>query len=240
MVVVQDAEEGEELFNTFGMHGNAALLHKYGFAEPDNCLNTVKIDAEMLELGFDEGVSNAIAEDLFKDREMQELYEISPEGEIEKELLMVAHFGCLSPGARKELLGRPGAGAYAALDAMSESELLGRGPVLAYVISLLEERRSMYAWEGTADQDFERMRAEMPSGSEALGCTGRAAAYCLSGGEKKVLEKAFVRVVELAKDGLEVAKGKRPAPGGSDQRSKKKGKRGTVCGTPYDPVVRLG
>ena len=240
MVVVQDAEEGEELFNTFGMHGNAALLHKYGFAEPDNCLNTVKIDAEMLELGFDEGVSNAIAEDLFKDREMQELYEISPEGEIEKELLMVAHFGCLSPGARKELLERPGAGAYAALDAMSESELLGRGPVLAYVISLLEERRSMYAWEGTADQDFERMRAEMPSGTEALGCTGRAAAYCLSGGEKKVLEKAFVRVVELAKDGLEVAKGKRPAPGGSDQRSKKKGKRGTVCGKPYDPVVRLG
>ena len=49
-----------------------------------------------------------------------------------------------------------------------------------------------------------------------------------------------MRVVELAKDGLEVAKGKRPAPGGSDQRSKKKGKRGTVCGKPYDPVVRLG
>ena len=245
MVVVRDAEEGEELFNTFGMHGNAALLHKYGFAEPDNCLNTVKIDAEMLEMGFEEEVSLSIAEDLFKDRDMQELYEISPEGEIEKELLMVAHFGCLSSEARRKLTERPGAGAYAALDAMTESELLGHGPeftgpVLAYVISLLEERRGMYAWEGTAEQDFERMRAEMPSGSGALGCTGRAAAYCLSGGEKKVLEKAFVRLLQLAKEGLGAAKGKRPAPGGSDTGNKKRGRRGTVSGAPYDPVVRLG
>lgn len=241
MVVVKDAEMGEELFNTFGMHGNAALLHKYGFAEPDNCLNTVKIDAEMLEMGFDEKTSTAIAEDLFKDREMQEFYEISPDGEIEKELLMVAHFGTLPKSAQKEMLNMPDGGAYAALDAMTEHELLGSGPAFAYVITLLEERRSLYAWEGTADDDFDRMRAELPAGTGQEGCTGRAAAYCLSGGEKKVLENAFLRTVRLAKE-ARVAKGrKRPASQGDGGKGgKKRGRRGTVSGAPYDPVVRLG
>ena len=239
MVVVKDAEKGEELFNTFGMHGNAALLHKYGFAEPDNCLNTVKIDAEMLETGFDEKTSIAIAEVLFKDREMSEFYEISPDGEIEKELLMVAHFGTLPKSAQKEMLNMPDGGAYAALDAMTEHELLGSGPTLAYVIALLEERRSLYAWEGTADDDFDRMRAELPAGAGQEGCTGRAAAYCLSGGEKKVLENAFLRTVKLAKEARAAKRGKRPAPQGDG--GKKKGRRGTGSRAPgYDPVVRLG
>jgi SET domain-containing protein 6 len=36
LVAVAPAAAGDELFNTFGDHGNALLLHKYGFCEWDN------------------------------------------------------------------------------------------------------------------------------------------------------------------------------------------------------------
>ena len=36
LVAVAGANAGDEIFNTFGDHGNALLLHKYGFCEWDN------------------------------------------------------------------------------------------------------------------------------------------------------------------------------------------------------------
>ena len=38
LVAVRSATRGDEMFNTFGDHGNALLLHKYGFAEWQNAL----------------------------------------------------------------------------------------------------------------------------------------------------------------------------------------------------------
>ncbi|XP_059453196.1 ribosomal lysine N-methyltransferase 3 [Corylus avellana] len=48
MVMVKNVEVGAEVFNTYGLVGNAALLHRYGFTEPNNPFDIVNIDMELL------------------------------------------------------------------------------------------------------------------------------------------------------------------------------------------------
>ncbi|KAJ0467586.1 putative [Ribulose-bisphosphate carboxylase]-lysine N-methyltransferase [Helianthus annuus] len=48
MIMVRDVKAGSEVFNTYGSMGNAALLHRYGFTEPDNPYNIVNIDLELV------------------------------------------------------------------------------------------------------------------------------------------------------------------------------------------------
>ncbi|KAL6228141.1 hypothetical protein ACLB2K_002095 [Fragaria x ananassa] len=48
MVMVKDVKAGAEVFNTYGLLGNAALLHRYGFTEPDNPFDIVNIDLELV------------------------------------------------------------------------------------------------------------------------------------------------------------------------------------------------
>ncbi|KAD7477998.1 hypothetical protein E3N88_01134 [Mikania micrantha] len=48
MIMVRDVKAGTEVFNTYGSMGNAALLHRYGFTEPDNPYNIVNIDLELV------------------------------------------------------------------------------------------------------------------------------------------------------------------------------------------------
>ncbi|KAJ1703294.1 hypothetical protein LUZ63_003073 [Rhynchospora breviuscula] len=44
MIIIRDANAGSEVFNTYGSTGNAALLHRYGFTEPDNPFDIVNIE----------------------------------------------------------------------------------------------------------------------------------------------------------------------------------------------------
>ncbi|KAG5611898.1 hypothetical protein H5410_023179 [Solanum commersonii] len=48
MIMVKKVEAGAEVFNTYGSLGNAALLHRYGFAEPDNQYDIVNLDLELV------------------------------------------------------------------------------------------------------------------------------------------------------------------------------------------------
>lgn len=48
MIIVRDVNEGEEVYNTYGTMGNAALLHRYGFTELDNQYDIVNIDLELV------------------------------------------------------------------------------------------------------------------------------------------------------------------------------------------------
>ena len=48
LVAVAPAKSGDEIFNNFGHHGNALLLHKYGFCEWDNAHGGVTISHETL------------------------------------------------------------------------------------------------------------------------------------------------------------------------------------------------
>ncbi|CAH1424160.1 unnamed protein product [Lactuca virosa] len=48
MIMVRDVKAGAEVFNTYGSMGNAALLHRYGFTEPDNPYDIINIDLDMV------------------------------------------------------------------------------------------------------------------------------------------------------------------------------------------------
>ncbi|KAM0946416.1 putative [histone H3]-lysine(4) N-trimethyltransferase chromatin remodeling SET family [Dioscorea sansibarensis] len=48
MIIVRDVEAGAEVFNTYGLMGNAALLHRYGFTELDNPFDIVNIDLNLV------------------------------------------------------------------------------------------------------------------------------------------------------------------------------------------------
>ncbi|XP_057539306.1 uncharacterized protein LOC130817555 isoform X2 [Amaranthus tricolor] len=48
MILVKDVKVGSEVFNTYGLMGNAALLHRYGFTEMDNPYDIVNIDLKLV------------------------------------------------------------------------------------------------------------------------------------------------------------------------------------------------
>ncbi|PIN12881.1 hypothetical protein CDL12_14506 [Handroanthus impetiginosus] len=48
MIIVKDVKAGDEVFNTYGSLGNAALLHRYGFTEPDNPFDILNIDLDIV------------------------------------------------------------------------------------------------------------------------------------------------------------------------------------------------
>ncbi|PON67940.1 N-lysine methyltransferase SETD [Parasponia andersonii] len=48
MIMIKDVKVGSEVYNTYGSVGNAALLHRYGFTEPDNPYDIVNIDLELV------------------------------------------------------------------------------------------------------------------------------------------------------------------------------------------------
>ncbi|KAK9293203.1 hypothetical protein L1049_021192 [Liquidambar formosana] len=99
MIIVKNVKAGSEVFNTYGSLGNAALLHRYGFTEPDNPYDIVNIDLEVV-LQW--------SSSLFSDRHSRarlllwkrlnysgcgsqnsEYFEISSQGEPEVELLIL-------------------------------------------------------------------------------------------------------------------------------------------------------
>ncbi|CAN0917539.1 N-lysine methyltransferase SETD6 [Linum grandiflorum] len=101
MIMVKDVKRGAEIFNTYGLVGNAALLHRYGFTEPDNAFDIVNIDLDMvlrwssslftdrysrarLSLWRNLGYSGCISGDT-------EYFEISNDGEPQIELLILLY-----------------------------------------------------------------------------------------------------------------------------------------------------
>ncbi|KAK9095889.1 hypothetical protein Sjap_021386 [Stephania japonica] len=48
MIIVKGVKSGDEVFNTYGAMGNAALLHRYGFTELDSSFDIVNIDLKLV------------------------------------------------------------------------------------------------------------------------------------------------------------------------------------------------
>ncbi|PAN27255.1 hypothetical protein PAHAL_5G069800 [Panicum hallii] len=114
MIVVRDANEGEEVYNTYGTMGNAALLHRYGFTELDNEYDIVNIDLAMVtkwctsifsgrhararvSLWRNLGYSGCISQDA-------EYFEISYDGEPQLELLILLYIITLKPDVYDKLI----------------------------------------------------------------------------------------------------------------------------------------
>ncbi|KAK6923634.1 SET domain [Dillenia turbinata] len=48
MIIIKHVKAGAEVFNTYGLMGNSALLHRYGFTELENKYDIVNIDLELI------------------------------------------------------------------------------------------------------------------------------------------------------------------------------------------------
>ncbi|XP_073039963.1 ribosomal lysine N-methyltransferase 3 isoform X2 [Primulina eburnea] len=48
MIICKDVNSGSEVFNTYGSLSNAALLHRYGFTEPENPFDILNMDLEIV------------------------------------------------------------------------------------------------------------------------------------------------------------------------------------------------
>lgn len=96
IVAASDLKSGQEILNTYGEHGNAELVNKYGFALPDNPFDAVKLDKTNLvgiatkQMGNDvcqqrctflSDQSHLLEEDL-------EPFEVLPKGKIGPSLVM--------------------------------------------------------------------------------------------------------------------------------------------------------
>ncbi|TYH20303.1 hypothetical protein ES288_A05G420200v1 [Gossypium darwinii] len=101
MIMVREVKSGDEVFNTYGSLGNAALLHRYGFTEANNPFDIVNIDLELvlkwgcslfssrycrarLSLWRRINISGSVSEN-------SEYFEVSSDGEPELELLTLLY-----------------------------------------------------------------------------------------------------------------------------------------------------
>ncbi|XP_047056403.1 N-lysine methyltransferase setd6-like [Lolium rigidum] len=114
MIIVRDANPGDEVYNTYGTMGNAALLHRYGFTEPDNPYDIVNVDLtlvtkwcsskysrryarERVSLWQKLGYSGCTGDDA-------DYFEISYDGEPQLELLILLYVISLKPDAYNKLV----------------------------------------------------------------------------------------------------------------------------------------
>ncbi|KAK7391808.1 hypothetical protein VNO78_20230 [Psophocarpus tetragonolobus] len=113
MIMIKDVSSGTEVFNTYGLLGNAALLHRYGFTEQDNSYDIINIDMKLV-LQW--------CSSMFSDRHSRarvsfwrrldysacgsqnsEYFEISFDGEPQIELLILLHIMLLPDDAYHKL-----------------------------------------------------------------------------------------------------------------------------------------
>ncbi|XP_061369471.1 ribosomal lysine N-methyltransferase 3 [Gastrolobium bilobum] len=113
MIMIKDVNSGAEVFNTYGLLGNAALLHRYGFTEQDNPYDIVNIDLELVL---------QCCSSLFSDRHSRarvslwrrlgysacgsqnsEYFEISFDGEPQIELVILLYIMLLPDNAYQKL-----------------------------------------------------------------------------------------------------------------------------------------
>ncbi|XP_008802885.1 N-lysine methyltransferase setd6 [Phoenix dactylifera] len=113
IIIVRDVEAGSEVFNTYGSMGNAALLHRYGFTEPDNPYDIVNIDLGLVIKWCAACFSNRYARSRLSlwrqlkysgcTSQNSEYFEISFNGEPQLELLVLLYIIFLAEDAYEKL-----------------------------------------------------------------------------------------------------------------------------------------
>ncbi|THG22498.1 hypothetical protein TEA_027733 [Camellia sinensis var. sinensis] len=113
MIIVKDVKNGAEVFNTYGVLGNAALLHRYGFTEVDNTYDIVNIDLELVlqwSSSLFSGRHNRVRFSLWRrldysgcESQNSEYFEISSNGEPQVELLILLYIILLPDEAYQQL-----------------------------------------------------------------------------------------------------------------------------------------
>lgn len=147
-----------QVFNTYGLLGNAALLHRYGFTEQDNAYDIVNIDMELVlqwcsSLFSDRHSRSRIS--LWRrlgysgDSKNSEYFEISFDGEPQIELIILLHIIFLPDDVYHKLdLSVAVAGNYET--SMSKKPLMTK-EICAALLSLADIRESLYGLKSMED-----------------------------------------------------------------------------------------
>ncbi|CAM6058757.1 unnamed protein product [Sphagnum tenellum] len=169
MILVKDVAEGHEIFNTYGMLSNSALLHRYGFTEPNNPFDIVNVELATVS----DICCQSFTQRHFRRRvniwrktgcepcssEGSEYFEITADGKPQAELLMLLYIIHLPDPACSSLLFEDDLVGKATRDVVAENEnklnaILGELdcwlltiPVCRCLMSLLLERNSLYPQE---------------------------------------------------------------------------------------------
>ncbi|XP_057427290.1 ribosomal lysine N-methyltransferase 3 [Lotus japonicus] len=192
MIMIKDVSSGAEVFNTYGIMGNAALLHRYGFTEQDNLFDIVNIDLELVlqwcsSLFSDRQCRTRVS--LWRrlgysasDSENSEYFEISFDGEPQTELLILLYIMLLPDDAYHKLdlsvsvAGNCHESSETSLSNMSKKSVLTK-EVCNALLSLADMRESLYGSKSMEDD------------IEALG-------RCSSVSERKLYNSLVLRISE--------------------------------------------
>ncbi|KAL8551798.1 hypothetical protein ACS0TY_000741 [Phlomoides rotata] len=172
MIIIKDVKAGAEVFNTYGSLGNAALLHRYAFTEPDNPFDILNIDLDIVvqwSLSLYSCRHSRRRLSLWKKLEYagcvsqdSEYFEISFDGEPQMELLVLLYIMLLPEeefneldlalSVRKEIKGTPTSHLLlkqsililSAKDSEISKKLLLTQSVQQALSSLADARESLY------------------------------------------------------------------------------------------------
>ncbi|KAK1300635.1 hypothetical protein QJS10_CPB13g00894 [Acorus calamus] len=224
MLMVKDVKVGSEVFNTYGSIGNAALLHRYGFAEPDNPFDIVNIDLNLVL----QRVSSSVSPRQVRARhslwrkldfsgcvsQNSEYFEISSTGVPQLELLVLLYMFFLPEKQYEQLnhtnlsLDEPDEALKAVLSTKIDTkshpltlkvanECLLSDDVRCMLVSLVDDRERLYGSDSLEDD------VKLLNGCCRVRERKRYYALLLRICERKILEKLRV----FASDGYN-AKGK--------------------------------
>ncbi|KAG2258316.1 hypothetical protein Bca52824_077610 [Brassica carinata] len=176
MIMVKNVPAGVEVYNTYGLIGNAALLHRYGFTELDNLYNIVNIDLELVtEWSTSSYTSRYTRARLALWRKLgynSEYFEVSPAGEPETELLILLNIlllpdetyskldttgDCVSKEGREITIGKHKV--VFGEESCSSDVLLTDDGVCEALLAIVDKRESMYGTTSTLGDDVVRLES---------------------------------------------------------------------------------
>ena len=180
MELVANVAANEEIWNTYGELGNAALLCKYGFAELGNPHDTVTLPASMVHTA----ARRAVGETQWKARwrywrqhaDAEAEFVIAHDGTIPDGLLALLMTATAPPDAFASWMGLD------AVEAASADAILAMPRVRDALEAALAARWAQYAVPDTSEAELERLPA-LPAGPARYAAIVRI-------GEKQVIERA--------------------------------------------------
>ncbi|KAG5386241.1 hypothetical protein IGI04_037711 [Brassica rapa subsp. trilocularis] len=174
MIMVKNVPAGAEVYNTYGLIGNAALLHRYGFTELDNLYNIVNIDLDLVTEWSTSSFTTLYTRarlSLFKKLGYNsEYFEVSPTGEPETELLMLLNIlllpddtynkldqtgDCVSKEGREITIGKH----KVVFGESCRSDVLLTDGVCEALLAIVDKRESLYGTSSSLEDDVVRVES---------------------------------------------------------------------------------
>ncbi|KAF3497479.1 hypothetical protein DY000_02056395 [Brassica cretica] len=176
MIMVKNVPAGAEVYNTYGLIGNAALLHRYGFTELNNLYNIVNIDLDLVTewstSSFTTRYTRARLALFKKLGYNSEYFEVSSTGEPEAELLMLLNIlllpddtynkldlaltgDCVSKEGREITIGKH----KVVFGESCSSDVLLTDGVCEALLAIVDKREGLYGTSSSLEDDVVKVES---------------------------------------------------------------------------------